>query len=135
MGAVEVSNGTMIREEISTAKELSGKVNVSIVLEEAIIFKRERVIYPRENDFLVLDMVNVLALDDLMLLHCFDSIFLGWIAPKPANSDQTECTYIYLVTNANDAYLLRASHQRQHHWDSCHQISSIGQQQPVPFLT
>ena len=81
MGAVEVSNGTMIREEISTAKELSGKVNVSIVLEEAIIFKRERVIYPRENDFLVLDMVNVLALDDLMLLHCFDSVFLGWIAP------------------------------------------------------
>ena len=81
MGAVEVSNGTMIREEISTAKELSGKVNVSFVLEEAIIFKRERVIYPRENDFLVLDMVNVLALDDLMLLHCFDSVFLGWIAP------------------------------------------------------
>ena len=81
MGAVEVSNGTMIREEISTAKELSGKVNVSIVLEEAIIFKRERVIYPRENDFLVLDMVNVLTLDDLMLLHCFDSVFLGWIAP------------------------------------------------------
>jgi hypothetical protein len=36
---VEVTNRAMVSEEIATAEELSGEINIAIVLEESIVFK------------------------------------------------------------------------------------------------
>ena len=45
-----------------------------------------------ENILLVLDVINMLALNDLMLLHGFNGVLLRRVATKPANLDKTEGT-------------------------------------------
>ena len=45
-----------------------------------------------EDRLLVLNVIHVLALNDLMLLHRFDSVLLGRVTPQPANLDQTKRT-------------------------------------------
>ena len=68
----------MICEEIATTKELCGKVNVTIVLEEAIVVESEGMLDAGKNDLLVLNVINMLASNDLRLFHRLDGIlFVG----------------------------------------------------------
>ena len=59
----------MVSEEISTSQKLSGEINVAIVLEEAIISQPEWMVHLCEDQFLVLNMIDMLARDDFVLFH------------------------------------------------------------------
>jgi len=51
----------MVSEEISTSQKLSGEINVAIVLEEAIISQPEWMVHLSEDQFLVLNVIDMLA--------------------------------------------------------------------------
>jgi len=68
----------MICEEIATTKELCRKVNVTIILEETIVVESEGMLDAGKNDLLVLNVINMLASNDLRLFHRLDGIlFVG----------------------------------------------------------
>lgn len=47
-----------------------------------------------QNLFLVLNVINVLALDDLRLLHALDGILIARLGLEPTYAYVSECTYI-----------------------------------------
>ena len=53
----------------------------------------ERMFNPLQDLLLVFNMIDVLAFDDLSLLHALDSIFMVRLGFEPAYSDIAECTY------------------------------------------
>jgi len=90
---VEVTDSSVVGKKITTGEELSSEVNVAVVLEEAIIVESERVVNSLKDEFLVLDVIDVLAVDDLGLLHGLDSKLLAGLAFQPANLNITEGTF------------------------------------------
>ena len=78
----------MVSKEISASKQLSYEVDIPIVLQEAKVLQlrdklqlpyHKRVTHLLEDVFFVLDVIDVLALDDLALFHGFYSIFLTFV--------------------------------------------------------
>jgi len=69
----------MVGEEVTSTEELRREVDVTIVLEEAIIDQSEGVIEPSQDCFLVFDVINVLAINDFFLLHRLDGVLLAWV--------------------------------------------------------
>ena len=68
-----------------------------------------------EDDFLVLDMIDMLALDDLVLLHRFDGILGIRFRSEPADLDKTKGTYIFIrKLRVLVAYLLREFRRKRH---------------------
>jgi len=53
----------------------------------------ERVVQKLQDVFLVFDVIHMLALDDLVLFHRFDCVFLGWIRFEPADLHVAERAY------------------------------------------
>ena len=45
-----------------------------------------------EDVLFVLDMINMLALNDLVFFHRFYGVLIGRVATKPSNLDETEGT-------------------------------------------
>jgi len=95
---VEVTDSSVVGKKITTGEELSSEVNVAVVLEEAIIVESERVVNSLKDEFLVLDVIDVLAVDDLGLLHGLDSKLLAGLAFQPANLYITEGTFSETVS-------------------------------------
>jgi len=60
----------------------------------------ERVLDAFENLLLVLDVVDVLALDDVSLLHGLDRVLVLLLSLDPADSHVTERTYKWLATHS-----------------------------------
>ena len=52
----------------------------------------ERMVHLGKDVFFVFNMIDVLALNDLVLLHGFYSILMSRVAAEPANLDKTEGT-------------------------------------------
>ena len=68
----------MVCEQVSASKQLSSKVNVTIILEETIVVESEGMLDAGKNDLLVLNVINMLASNDLRLFHRLDGIlFVG----------------------------------------------------------
>ena len=52
----------------------------------------EGVVHLGEDVLLVLDVIHVLALDDLVLLHRLNCVLDSWLTPEPPNLNQTKST-------------------------------------------
>ena len=52
----------------------------------------ERMVHLGEDVLLVFNVIDVLALNDLVLLHRFYSVLVRRVAAEPANLDKTEGT-------------------------------------------
>jgi hypothetical protein len=59
----------MVSEEVASSQQLSRKVDVTTVLEESIIVKTKWMIKLCKNDLFVLNVIDMLALNDLSFLH------------------------------------------------------------------
>ena len=92
MTGVEVSNSAMVCEQVTTSKEFCGEIDETIILEETVVFEAEWVIELVQDNFLILNMINMLASNDLVLLHGFDSELSGGVVPQPADSDKSKGT-------------------------------------------
>ena len=68
----------MVSKEVTTSKKLCREVNVTIILEETIVVKSEGMLDARKNDFLIFNVVNMLACDNLRLFHCLDGELFIW---------------------------------------------------------
>ena len=58
-----------------------------------------------QDSLLILDMIDVLALDDLVLFHRLDRILSVWVGSQPADLDETECALAEVLTEDNVARL------------------------------
>ena len=58
-----------------------------------------------QDSLLVLNMIDVLALDDLVLFHRLDRILSVWVGSQPADLDETECALAEVLTEDNVARL------------------------------
>ena len=83
----------MVREEIASAKQLSGEVNVPVILEEPIVVESKGVLNPAEDDFFIFNMVNVLGRNDFCFFHCLNGILLARISFQPTHFDIAERAY------------------------------------------
>ena len=45
-----------------------------------------------EDNFLILDVIDVLGLNDFVLFHRFDSVLAGGVRAEPADFDETKGT-------------------------------------------
>lgn len=59
----------MVSEEVTSSQQLRRKVDVTTVLEESIIVKTKWMIKLCKDDLLVLNVIDMLALNDLSFLH------------------------------------------------------------------
>ena len=84
---VKIANSSVIREEITSTKKLSHKVNVTIILEESDIVEDKWMLQLFKNLLLILNMIHVLAFDDFRFFHGFDSVFGRAVIPHPAYSN------------------------------------------------
>ena len=76
----------------------------------------EGVVQLAEDGLLVLDVVDVLALDDLVLLHRLDGELLGGVGAEPADLDQAEGTFAQGL--AKD-HISRLNVVEFTHWSRC----------------
>ena len=83
----------MVREEIASAKQLSGEVNVPVILEEPIVVESKGMFNPAEDDFFIFNMVNVLGRNDFCFFHCLNGILLARISLQPTHFDIAERAY------------------------------------------
>ena len=65
----------------------------------------ERVFQFRKNGLLVLDMIDVLALNDLVLFHRLDRVLSVRVGSQPADLDETESALAEVLTEDNIARL------------------------------
>jgi len=91
--SVEVTNSSVVGEQIATWEKFSSKVDVSVVLEETIVAESERMVNSLKDELLILNVINVLAVDNLSLLHGLDGVLLVRLAFQPANLDISEGTF------------------------------------------
>ena len=82
----------MVCEQITTAEKLCCEIDVAVVLEEAVVVQSEGVLDPLENKLFVLNMIDVLARDNLRLFHSLDGVLFVRIRLDPAHLDVTEGT-------------------------------------------
>jgi len=90
---VEVSNSTVIGEEITTREQLSSEVDVTVVLEISVVAESKRMVNSLEDELLVLNVIHMLAVDDLSLLHRLDSVLLVGLSLQPADLHVSEGTF------------------------------------------
>jgi len=90
---VEVTNSSVVGEQIATWEKFSSKVDVSVVLEETIVAESKRMVNSLKDELLILNVINVLAVDNLSLLHGLDGVLLVRLAFQPADLDISESTF------------------------------------------
>ena len=74
----------MISEQVSTSQNFRDKVDVPGVLHVTIVLEDEGVLNLLENDFLVVNVVDMLTLNDVGLLHALNGIHLFLVLLLPA---------------------------------------------------
>ena len=75
---IEISYTAMVSKEVTTAKKFCSEVDVTFILEETIVVKSERMLDTRKNDFLIFNVVNMLACNNLRLFHRLDGELFIW---------------------------------------------------------
>ena len=112
----------MISEQVSSSEKLSDKIDIAFILQETEIVHlyhlirfsyryNERVLNAFKNFLFIFYVIYMLALNDVCLLHAFDSILLVNLPLNPTHTDVTKSTYI-LIEDDFDTYLHQERHRK-----------------------
>ena len=83
----------MVSKEVTTAKKFCSEVDVTFILEETIVVESEGMLDTRKNDFLIFNVVNMLACNNLRLFHRLDGELFIWAGLQPADPNISKCAY------------------------------------------